>query len=269
VPTSSGNLDGVLDVGVAIAHKENGLLTPFIVCDDGGCAEMAGTLETVVAGAIERGQDSEGVTRISQSVVDGALNLAAESEASLLLLPWSGPRFPGNLFFGESIDEIGEQSPIPAIAARIIDSDWNRVLYFQGLSKNWTVKVEDAAMALDVAQRISTRTGIELVVFATDAEELADTGEAAVNQYSGRGGQGLDVIAPGDLVVVPVQVAQDALGLGAVRLTRQLRNSSLLIVAGPRRLRISTRPDSDRVFAGGGFNRRSREALTEVWQAPL
>jgi len=68
--------------------------------------------------------------------------------------------------------------------------------------------------------------------------------------------------------VVPVQVAQDALGLGAVRLTRHLRNSSLLIVAGPRRLQISTRPDSDRVFVGGAFNRRSREALSDVWQGP-
>ena len=269
VPTSSGSLDGVLDVGVAIAHKENGLLTPFIVCDDSGCADMAETLERVVAGAIERGQDSEGVTRIAQSSVDGALNLAAESEASLLLLPWSGPRFPGNLFFGDSIDEIGERSPIPAIAARLIDSDWNRVLFFQGLSKDWTVREEDAAMALDVAQRIATQKGIELVVFATDTDELTDTGEAAVNPYSGRGNRGLEAIASGDLVVVPVQVAQDALGLGAVRLTRHLRHSSLLIVAGPRRLQISTRPDSERVFAGGGFNRRSREALTEVWQAPL
>jgi Kef-type K+ transport system membrane component KefB len=268
VPSSSGDLDGVLDVGVAIAHKEKGLLTPFIVCQDGGCAGMADSLETVVAGAIERGQDSEGVTRVAQSPVEGALNLATESQASSLILPWKGPRFPGNLFFGDSIDEIGERSPVPTIAARIVDSEWNRVVYFQGLSKDWTVREEDAAMALDVAQRVAAQKGIELVIFATDVEELTDVGEAEVTSYSGRGARGLEAIATGDLVVVPVQVAQDALGLGAVRLTRHLRNSSLLIVAGPRRLQISTRPDSDRVFVGGAFNRRSREALSDVWQGP-
>ena len=101
-----------------------------------------------------------------------------------------GPRFPGNLFFGDSIDEIGELSPIPTIAARIIDSDWNRVLYFQGLAKNWTVREEDAAMALDVAQRVAAQKGIELVIFATDAEEIqisrrvyrSGEGEYLINQ---------------------------------------------------------------------------------------
>jgi Kef-type K+ transport system membrane component KefB len=268
VPSSGGELDGVLDVGVAIAHKENGLLTPFIVCDDGGCGDMTAALEKVVEGAIERGQDSEGVTRIAESPVEGALNLATESEATLLLLPWSGPRFPGSLFFGDSIDEIGGRSPVPTVAARIVDSDWNRVLYFQGLSKDWTVREEDAATALDIAQRVAAQKGIELVIFATDSDELPSIGEGAVNTYSGRGSRGLDAIASGDLVVVPVQVAQDALGLGAVRLTRQLRHSSLLIVAGPGRLQISTRADSDRVVGGGAFNRRSRESLGEVWQAP-
>lgn len=261
----SGDLGGVLDVGSAIARKDGGLLTPFVVCGEGGCGRLAERLEDAVQGAVDRGQDSEGVTRIAHSQVDGTLNLATESEASMILLPWSGPRFPGNLFFGDDIDEIGERAPVPTVAARAIDEEWGRVLFFQGRSKGFKVREDDAAMALDIAQRIATNKDLELVVYATDPEEITEDPDSLelVHRYSGRG---LDSVAAGDMVVVPVHVAEDALGLGAVRLTRQLTRVSLLVVAGPRRLHVSTYPHAGNVFGGAALNRRSRERVAAPWQ---
>lgn len=260
----SGDIGGTLDVGVAIAHKDNGLLTPFIVCGDGGCGRKEEDLESAVQGAVDRGQDSEGITRISPSQVEGALNLATESGASMFLLPWSGPRFPGNLFFGDEIDEIGERSPIPTVAARVIDDEWNRVLYFQGRTKNFTVREEDAALAFDIAQRVSAHRDLELVVYATAPDEITDEPDdlESVHRYSGRG---LDSVATGDLVVVPVHVAEDALGIGAVRLTRRLSGASLLVVAGPHRLHVSTTPHGGNVFGGAALNRRGRERRPVTW----
>jgi len=264
----TGELGGVLDVGVALTHKDSGLLTPFVVCDDGRCTGLDERLEEAVQGAIDRGQDSEGVARIAQSDVDGALNLVTESGASLLLLPWTGPRFPGNLFFGDAIDEIGERSPVPALAAHVFDHEWKRVLFFQGRSKNLNVREEDSQLALEVAQRIAAKRDLDLVVWATDPDDLTDEGEIEeeVKRYSGRGSKGLASIAPGDLVVVPAHVAEDALGLGGLRLTRQLAETSLLVVGGPGRLHVSTRPFADEMLGGATFNRRGREVLSGTWE---
>src|SRR5690606_4201393 len=112
-----------------------------------------------------------------------------EVEASALLLPWSGPRYAASGFFGDSIDEIGQLSPVPIIAAHIVDAEWARVIYFQGRTGNWTVKEEDATLALEVAKRLASQKDIELVVYATDTSEIEDPDDLTVNRYSGRGSQ--------------------------------------------------------------------------------
>jgi hypothetical protein len=209
------------------------------------------------------------ITRIAQSEVDGTVNLATESQASLILLPWSGPGIGGR-FFGGSIDEIGERSPVPTIAASLRNGEWSHVMFFQGRTKNLNVRGEDSALALEVARRIATHEGIELVVWASQVDDLDEPEELPeVNEYSGRGSSGLDSITPGDLVVVPAYVAQDALALGAIRLRRQLARTSLLIVAGPRRLTITSRQYADRVLGGAAFNRRNREALASTWEGSV
>lgn len=265
----SGDMGGVLTIGVAVAHKDGGLLTPFVVCEDDDCSHLSGRLDDAVQGAIDRGQDSEGVTRIARSTVEGALDLATESNASLLLLPWSGPpRSPRTVFFGDAIDEIGERSPVPAVAARVVGEKWNRVLFFQGRTNNLNVRDLDARLALDVARRVAEHEDLELVVWATDPYDLVEEPDELdeIHRYSGRGSRELSSVAAGDLVVVPPHVAEATLGLGARRLTRRLANASLLIVGGPRRLYVSTRPYTGRIFGGAALNRRNRESLATTWE---
>jgi Kef-type K+ transport system membrane component KefB len=158
-----GSMGGALDIGVAITRQDKGLLTPFIVCEGGACEQLAERLQAAVKGAIDRGQDSEGITRISESPVEGALNLAAETGASLILLPWEGPRAGRARFFGDSIDEIGERSPIPVVAARVIGDRWDRVLYFQGGTKGLVVREDDANLALEIAKRVADHHDLDLV----------------------------------------------------------------------------------------------------------
>jgi Kef-type K+ transport system membrane component KefB len=261
---------GVIDIGVAITRKDNGLLTPFIVCDDGACGEGDEKLQHAVQAAIDRGQDSEGIARIAQSQVEGTLNLAAEAKASMLLLPWTGIRYRGKMSFGDAIDEIGERSPVPVIAARIVGDRWGRVVCFLGRSKGLDVREEDSNLALEIAHRVAEHEDLDFVVYATEPDEVADKDRfTAINLYTGRGGHGLSSIAAGDLVVVPFHVAEDAIGVGSLGLKRQLKESSLLIVGGPHRLHVSRELNRDRVLGGGALTRRDREPLAGAWEGDV
>lgn len=262
-----GSMGGALDIGVAITRQDKGLLTPFIVCEGGACEQLAERLQAAVKGAIDRGQDSEGITRISESPVEGALNLAAETGASLILLPWEGPRAGRARFFGDSIDEIGERSPIPVVAARVIGDRWDRVLYFQGGTKGLVVREDDANLALEIARRVADHHDLDLVVYVTDADLVEDPDRyTSVRTYSGRSGQSVSAILPGDLVVAPAHVAGDAMGLGALGFRRNLANASVLIVGGPHRLDEARRHHLDRVLGGAAFNRRNRDNLARTWE---
>lgn len=264
---ASGSMAGNLDIGVAITRPDDGLLTPYIICGEVGCRGMDERLTEAVQGARERGHDSEGISRVSSSTLDGTLNLSTEVGGSMLLLPWSGPKVVGNLFFGDGIDEIGERSAVTTVAARILEDHWNRVLFFQGRSRGLTVRQEDEALALEVARRVAHHKEIELVVFAREPDRIPESNDYSnINQYSGRVAETLSVIAAGDMVVLPAHVAEDALGLGFHRVSKGLNDVSLLIVGGPRRLHVARRPYADRVLGGAAFNRRSREALPSTWE---
>lgn len=257
-----GDLSGALDIGVALTRADDGLLTPYVVCPNGGCDGLERRLEEAVQGAVDRGQDSEGITRVADSTVDGTLNLTSEKKGSLLLLPWEGPSFPGTLFFGGDIDTIGDRSAVPALAARLLGDEWTRVLYFQGSARGLTARREDSILALEVAKRVARHKGLDLIVYATDTEDLGELDEdVAIEMYSGRSSRPLNDIAPGDLVVVPAHVAEDALGLGALPLVRRFQTSSLVIVGGPGRLRVSGSARPDSLFGGGALDRRNRPVV--------
>jgi nucleotide-binding universal stress UspA family protein len=265
----NGSIEGVLDIGVAITRRDDGLLTPFVVCQDSGCATLEESLEAAVQGAIDRGQDSEGITRVSRSAVEGALDLAAETKASMILLPWDGPKFAGSLFFGNAIDEIGERSPIPVAAARLVGVDWDRVLCFDDRSRGFGVRREDGELALEIARRVASHKDLDLALYSTDPDLVDEPGQyAQVNQYSGKSREIMATVAPGDLLILPAFLAQDALGFGAQRVSRRLRDVSLVIVGGPRRLHVSPRQYGDRVLGRGGFHGPTRALSSSSRERP-
>ncbi|HEU4320188.1 MAG TPA: cation:proton antiporter [Acidimicrobiia bacterium] len=261
-----GDLAGVLDIGVALTRPDDGLLTPYVVCPDGGCGGLKSILDEVVQGAVDRGQDSEGITRVADTPIQGTLNLTSEQNGSMLLLPWDGPRFPGNVFFGGDIDAIGDRSTVPAVAARVLDDDWKRVVVVQGSARGLTVRREDSSLAVEVARRIAAHKDLRLVVYATDPDLIEGLPEdATIETYSGSSRRPLSEIEPGDLVVVPAHVAEDALGLGALALIRRFQAVSLVIVGGPGRLHVSGSSRTDSLFGGGPLDRHNRGALENTW----
>lgn len=263
----TGVPSGVIEVGVAITRKDDGLLTPYVVCEGEDCEARGRVLEDVVQAAVDNGQDSEGATRVDSSEVEGTINLARESNASLLLLPWKGPTLTGNVFFGDAIDQIGGRSHVPVAAVRMTGEEWNRIVYFQGRVRGLRVRREDSEMALDIARRIATHTGHELVVYATNPDEVEDPDQySAVHRYDARSPRSLSQIAAGDLVVAPAHAVRDAMGVGLLRLAKYLDKASLLVAAGPGRLLVSTRAHPDGVFGIAAVNRRDRELLSNSWQ---
>jgi Kef-type K+ transport system membrane component KefB len=257
--TGEGASDALVAACVAMSRPDDGLLSPYVICDDDGCGPLAERLEEAVQSATDKGQDSEGISRVADSEVTGTLNLAVEKKASLVVLPWTGRRPTSHRFFGEDIDRIGARSPVPVMAARVVGERWRRVLFFQGRSKGWAIRDEDAAMTLEVASRIASHLELELVLFVAEPDRVEHLDRfESVNHYSGRTAAPLSSIQEGDLVVVPPHVVEDALGLGSNRLTRSLDETSLMVVGGPGRLRVSNRSYTDDLVGGRATFKRDR-----------
>jgi len=264
--TSEGAANGLVAACVAISRSDDGLLTPYIICDDDGCGSLTEKLDDAVQSAVDKGQDSEGISRVANSGVMGTLNLAVEKKASLVVLPWRGPRSTSDDFFGQEIDRIGARSTVPVMAARVVGEEWRRVLFFQGRSRSLVIRDEDSALALEIARRISSHLELELLVYVAEPQRIENLdGFESVNHYSGRTGGPLSSIQEGDLVVVPPHVVDDALGLGLSRVTRHLDDASLMVVGGPGRLRVSNRSYTQNLVGGRAeFKRRGRRALAET-----
>ncbi len=258
-----GATTGLVASGVAITRPDDGLLTPFVICDERGCGDKAEELEAAVQASTDLGHDSEGVSRVAESEVSGTLNLALEQKASAILLPWRGPRFPSNLFFGADIDHIGRRARIPVIAAKVETDEWNRVVFFQGARRGLVIRDEDSRLALEVARRLAGYRDCELVVFSSSRSRLPDIDQyEVVHDYTGRNADTLAAVAAGDMVVVPPHVLEDALALGILRLSRTFSSASLLVVGGPGRLRVSNRPYGENVMGSGpAFKRGERDLL--------
>lgn len=260
------DIEGMVELALAIGHPDDGLVTPFVVCGEQGCPELSDRLGVAVQHAVDRGHDTDGVTRVSESSVSGTLNFASEVAASSVVLPWEGPSFPANLFFGSDIDQVGTRSVRPVIAARMLDHEWKRVLFIGGRTRGLSARQEDGDLALEVARRIGREHELEVVPYISESSNFDTEEFPIVRTYRGRSTRPLTAITPGDVVVIPAFVAEDAMGFGLIRLTRYFDHASLVVVGGPHRLHVSTRAHGDRILNGVAFNRASREDLAATWE---
>jgi hypothetical protein len=70
--------------------------------------------------------------------------------------------------FGHEIDLVGERSPIPTAAVRIL-RPWNRVVVFTGeVVEDWSA--EDTLLALEIGARLRSDRDVSMLVFTPDQE---------------------------------------------------------------------------------------------------
>jgi len=237
-----GSPTGLLvDFAGRIARGDDGIQIPFTVsavADKEAGRKLLADAELL---AEERGHDVEGVARLSESFVDGAVEVIGEADATLVVLGWAGPRIGTDYLFGSDLDGIGRQSAVPAIAAHLV-RPWRRVIVVLGSNEvRW--QSEDARLALRVAARLRPPGDVPLVVVGPGRGVIQ--GEIDSRQSpeflaaADSGGRLLEILQPDDLVVVPVHLLPDMPPARRIRMASGLAGSNIAVVAGPGRLTVS------------------------------
>ena len=250
------DLETLMALAAGIAHPDDGLVVPYVVPGPGQRDVARKRVDEAVRVASALGLDSEGVVRVDETFASGTLNLIEETDVSLALLSWQGIRLLSDYVFGNDIDGVGEESPVPTMAARLL-RPWKRIVLVTG-GRNTDWHREDAELATSAVEHLYRTRRVPIVAIGTDREafdahfEELEHVEIVVSDKPRR--TALQMIQPDDLVIAPAYILHDAPMTGKRQLARVLDNANIAVIAGPRRLSISkgvTRPDVHSVVATG------------------
>ena len=234
----------LLQVAVAIARADDGLVTPFVIITDADEEVMEEALATAVEEAAEVGSDSDGVRRFADTRLDGVLDLSEELDATLLLIPWSGPRSRFGEVGKNTVDAIGSASRVPVAAVHLTNAKWERVVVVTGHSRARATRDSDIALAVEIGRRVATRLELDVVVYTRDHGIEADSLDVTEVRPYKSGAVPWAEVGPNDIVVIPSFVMGGSVAARR-RMRRSLTGKSLLVVGGPGRLRVASATDHD------------------------
>lgn len=225
-----------------VAGPDQGLVAPFAIAPGREAQAARDQLTAAERAAASLGQDPITTYRADDSFADGVVQLAAEHDASLLVLGWEGPRLSSAVVFGSDLDTIGEHSSIPTAAVHLV-AQWSRVVVATGdVRTDW--RHEDAALATSLGVHLATAGGLPLVVLAPStavAADLVGDAEDVEIREEEDAAAAIRGATEGDLLVVPAHALRDADLLGPWRLGRALDGISVAVVGGPNRLAVGAR----------------------------
>ena len=235
------DLSRLMEIAGAIARADRGVVVPYMVPATGQLDVARKRVQQSSAAAAQAGHDVTPELRVDDNFAAGTLSLAEETDASCMLLSWRGPRVSTDMLFGNEVDLVGERSPIPTAAVRVL-RPWNRIIVLTGESKtDWNE--EDSLLALVIARRIQGGKSMPMLIIANDPDELpervAGWDNVEVRKAPAVRTELVNIIGHEDLVVLPVH----AIGVGRLRtpwkMAHQYRDTSVITVAGPHRLSVS------------------------------
>ena len=233
-----------LALAAGIARPDNGLVIPYAVTERGGKEIARSMVDQATAAASAHGLDSEGVVRVDDSFTDATINLIEEIGASLVMLSWSGPRFAADYVLGNDIDKVGELSPVPTMAVRVL-RPWRRIVVALGdVSADW--RKDDARLVLSAVRRLRRTNPVPLVVFTGNPELLVgrvgDEEFVEVVSDSSQRRSLIDRLERDDLLITAAYVLHDLPPMSAWRMARSLQDLNVAVIAGPHRLTVSRTP---------------------------
>lgn len=239
----ASELDALVEFAGRIAWGDDGVATPFVVAPREEKAEARALVASAENVALASGYDSNGAVRLSESFIDGTLELIDEHDATLVVLDWSGPRPGAELLLGNQLDGVGADSPVATVAAHLVGR-WDRVVVIPGNAQvPW--HGEDARLSLEVADRLRGKSDVPLVVIAADeglvAENLKTKGGYQFIASDNPGERMLEILNGTDLVVAPAYLLPEMPLPRRFRLSSRLADQNLAIVAGPGRLAVAPR----------------------------
>jgi hypothetical protein len=224
-----------------IARGDDGLQIPFTISTVAEKEAGRGRLVAAATLAETLGYDVEGVARLSESFVDGTLEVIGEVDATMVVLGWDGPRVGSDYLFGSEVDAVGRQSTVPVIAAHLI-RPWDRVIVVPGSAEvRW--QSYDARIALKVATRIRATGDAPVVVIGPHQELVQEEVDARDKlefiSSAIPGDDLLEIIRDDDIVVAPAYLLPDLPLARRLRLANRLAESNVAIVGGPGKLSVA------------------------------
>ena len=230
--------DALIRFAGELARPDDGLVIPFAVTEPGSKPQARALVDDAVARASALGLDSDGLVRVDESFVEGTIHLIEEHEASLVVLSWKGPR-RADYILGADIDALGELLPIRSVAARVL-RPWREVIVVPGNPTTPWLH-EDSVLALDVGLRARYPRDLPMTV-VTESPELFDDvlrSRPDIDIVDRPGRHVLDVATAKSLVITPAHVLHDLPVVIQQRAVRALGDVSVVVVAGPHRLKIT------------------------------
>jgi Kef-type K+ transport system membrane component KefB len=227
----------------AISRRDDGLVMPYAVSDGEGQVAARDAVALVSEEASALGLDVDGLLRVDDSFIEATIHIVSEHGASCVLLDWEGLRWASDYLFGNDVDAIGIEAPVPCLAMHLL-RPWDRVVVYTGKSdSSW--RRSDAQLAVEVALRARLADPVPLVLLGDNAdlvtELLADRSDETVTTMEGTDAELSLEVGPTDLVVVPAHVIRDLPPWRVRRLAQGLEGVNVLVVGGPHRLTISQR----------------------------
>jgi len=181
------------------------------------------------------------------------LESIVDRRASALVTPLASGDNVVRRIFGDDLERIGRESPVPVLAVRPGQGPMSKVVL--GLDSKVDSQADryEQQLAVRVARALSGKLGLPLAVGARDeaaidalglpkvAEKV--TGPRAIANHP-------EVLEPGSILVVPASVVR-RYGPLAGEFERAHRHVTLVVVAGPYRLRMTLGPRTAS-FMGAG-----------------
>lgn len=234
-----------------IAAGDDGVQIPFTVAPRQDKATARQLVRDAEEAAEAAGYDCTGELRLSESFAEGTIDLADETDATLVVLGWHGPRLGVDQFFGSDLDRIGASSPVPTVAAHLAAA-WDRVVCVPGTDYvPW--QAEDVRLTLEVARRLTSRGDTPLLIIASDQtfvqESLRAKTEYDFVEAARPGDVLLRDVRPNDLLVAPAYLLSGLPVHRRIQLSRALSEQNLVIVSAHGRFAVM----GSRPHAAGGL----------------
>ncbi|MGB3788854.1 MAG: cation:proton antiporter [Phormidesmis sp.] len=247
--------DTLLNLAIILAKAGDGTLLPLNVLSDSKKLVSAAdkqrqvrlleTAEEIAHAAVAK---VEPIGRVDDAIDKGILRTAVEQDASLIICGWKGYSSYKDNFFGDVLDNVARQAPVPVLVTRFVYpvSNTNRIILAvnkqQALSENFQP-------TLQIVQTIANelKATPQIVVVAgrresrlTDAEIAEISPDIAVEQTKGNLFKRISKrLQPNDLLVLEVNTSskrvamKPAIGMVPEEVVRSHPEVSIIVAHYP------------------------------------
>lgn len=233
----------LMTVATAMAGEDDGLVMPMAVATGDGkgvaAADRLAQEATDVAEAL--GTDVEARVRFAESYSGAVLRAIVDRRASSVVTPMATRRSVARRVFGNDLERIGRESPVPVVAVRPGSDVFAKVVLGLDSKADSSADRHDQQLAVNVARALSERLDLPLTVgarteAAIDALGLPSVAEKLIGPRSIQNHP--EVLTAGSVLVVPAALVR-RLGPFASEFADSNPDVTLVVVAGPYRLRTS------------------------------